>query len=187
MPNPLNFLFYIILAVISTNACCLEITRFELHKSTGSKIADIKFSKVILVKNIEYKNSSIILPLDIFKDKKYDNIRIVTKEFHDLILKNFSDGKNTKNPAKGSVNCKTPEFKITQIRKLSSPYRIANIEVVFDNSLLVILGIIKSKHNPGDFWISYPDCFEITDKNYKKLFEQQILKEFLKTNGSRNL
>lgn len=181
MPNLLNFLFYIILAGISINAYSLEITDIKIETLyKNHRVACIEFSKTIRVKNIEYKNSTIIMPLDIFKDKKYDNIRIMTKELHDVILKSFLTGKNTKKTTKDPLNYKTPEFKITQIRKLSSPYRIANVEVVFDDSLLVVLGIIKSKHNPEDFWISYPDNFEIIDKNYERIFKKQILQEFSK-------
>lgn len=151
-----------------------EIRALNISSVKGSQNKkDFEFSKTILVKNIEFKNGFLKMPLDGYKKKKYSNIKILSKDFYYKISNCFNIEKCAVRKEKKDIL-----IKVEKIFPLKSPLRIANINISFDAELVVVFGIVKEKKDEKKIWISYPKDFEIRDEVFKNNLEKLIKKEF---------
>lgn len=155
----------------------------------GLKTADVEFSKSLAVKGIEIsvdgENPFVRMPSGTPKKARssrgretaYCDARILSRSLHDSLL---SLGKNSSVAAAAGKAIEV-SYKVASARKLTSPGRIANVEVEFDSELIVTLGLMRSKN--GGYWLSYPEYFKITAAELKKELEKAVIAEGLKAAG----
>lgn len=174
----------------------LSITavRFEpAAKGEKFKKADVEFSKSIEVKGMEVSlekdNPFLRMPLSPSKEgiraprkggrgEGYSNIRILSRRMHDLLL-----GLQSSSFKPRAWAGQPPSCKVSSARKLSSPYRIANVEVEFDGDLIVTFGLMRSKSS--GYWVSYPESLRIINPQLKRDVKKAVISEGLKTVKSK--
>ncbi len=175
-----GFLLVFALGILQASWChSLSVTavRFDpAVKEENFKKADVEFSKSMEVKGVEISiekdNPFVRMPLTPSKKGKgYANIRILSKRMYDLLANLNGD---TSHLFKAGM----PAYRISSARKLSSPYRIANVEVEFDDDLIVTFGLMRSESS--GYWISYPEHFRIINRQLKREIKEAVINEGLK-------
>ena len=69
-----------------------------------------------------------------------------------------------------------PKLSVSEVRKLKSPKRVANVSLAFDGDLVVTFGVIKKAS--GELWAAYPDNFEVQNEELKGLIEKKVAEGF---------
>lgn len=156
------FLFF----TLSTYA--FDITTCQIQKSTETVKINLQINSKISIKNIIYKEDTLILPSDKYRDKEYYNIRILSKEFY-LKLKKIA----VENKCQTIQNKKNLDYKISGLKKLNSSVRVANVFLEIDKTLSLTAGIMKNKK--GELWISWPRDFVFIDREEKSILDKKIL------------
>ncbi len=162
-------------------ARALDITSMEGKKAKR----DFEFSKTVFIRGIKLENGFLKMPLDGYKTKRYSNIKILSKSFYSKLLNCFK-GKQCALSAKR----KAVSVKVEKIFPLKSPLRIANVNLSFDDDIIITFGMVKSEvrgkkrqqreKTDNEIWISYPKDFEIKNEIFKRKVEKLIKREFKK-------
>lgn len=87
-----------------------------------------------------------------------------------------------------NLTAEKPAFSIGSVRFLEGSGRLANVEVVFEDQVAVVVGVMKSAK--GSPWVSYPSRrgtdgryhkqFQIKDRALKKAVEAGVLEKFIR-------
>ncbi len=180
--------FFLFLAVVlwcvPAHALIVTCAKTQSPAKPGDSLKiNVEFSGKLAVDGIEIfpgkgKNSAR-MPLSFLKSSKdaqkakkaeYADVRLLSRKTHDLLagLSGLpSECRNSKDEEKAVA------FKIDSSKKLTSLYRVANVEADFDGDLIVTLGVMRSKN--GNYWVSYPDSFRILDDELKKEVENKVI------------
>lgn len=182
----------------------LEITSFETKKclktkcdkrlctETECKKTDVEFSKSFVVDNIKFMQipagNYIQMPLTIRKNGrkkvKYSNIKIKSRMLYDKLVKSF-EGRPSAEPAEKEIE--DVNFRVISARKLNSDFRVSNIDVIFDNELIVTFGLLKKTHPilrnkiPAVYFeVSNPQNFRFKSERLKTKIDKLVMAEGLK-------
>lgn len=172
--------------------CCivfsLDITSFETKECLPSDLrkksieksncrrSDVVFSHSFIVKNIKFVKTPagdyIQMPLTIRKydkeTKKYSNIKIISPILYNELMNAFG-GKNSAQDKPDEI-----QAEVTSVRSLNSDIRVANVDINFDDQLLVTFGVIsKSKF----FEVSVPQNFSFRSKKLRNKITNLVLKK----------
>lgn len=161
----------------------LYITDIKIKKLDDKTYATITVNNILQIKEIEIQNSNsdfkLKMPTYISKKgKPYPQIKIISKNFYDLLLKTIKENKPAKIP-----NPPKLKYKLTKLQPLKSSYRICNIEITFNDAFVVVCGVLKKRDDSLSFvWPSRKEEFGfwyeqviLTDKDLKNEIEEKIL------------
>ena len=130
--------FLLLAALVKNLSFAMPLSGFEILPQKSA--ADADFCGVFSIKNISYyetknKYGSVKMPLDISANKrKYSNIRIISKSLFNELVFNFKN----QNEFKNKKSC-FPDIKVDSKRKLKSSFRIANVDIKFDEDIIVTI------------------------------------------------
>ncbi|MCX5783069.1 MAG: hypothetical protein NTW04_01285 [Elusimicrobia bacterium] len=171
----LSIISFLTLALFfPANSFALEISDI---KSAGPDTANIAFYS-FTIENVSCLPSvkaceNIVMPVSVSpKDgKKYADAKIVGKPLFDKLILAFKSG-----PAKKAGADKL-KIKVVSVRKLSSPVRIANVDLEFDGELLLTFGLLKFKSSDGQphYKVAYPDCFKTESEKLKAIIRNAVV------------
>jgi len=157
------FIFFI------NNLFSLEITGCNYNEENFI----IEFNSSFKISGIRYNKNTIEMSYTDFGNKKFKDIFIFSKDLYQKIedIVRNCDNHISKNSVK-------PHYKVFDIKKLKSHKRVANVVVIFDDSLNVIFGVVKVNKN---FYLAYPPSnFEFIDEEFKKELTMFIINEYKK-------
>ncbi len=145
----------------------MDITSCDLSakKDTG----DFIYAGAIKINNISFKEGKVLMPVEENKGKTYENIKLVSRQAYEKLVSSFSKG-----VCDGRSKISNIPFKIKSVRKLKSPYRIANVEIEFDQTIIAVFGLIKNKD--GNLWAAIPKDLEFLDKDLQEKVKKEIIK-----------
>jgi len=164
----------LVLAVILLpvmNAAALEIiSAFPAGTESGKK-ADFVFSGSVTVKGIAFEKGGIVMPVTENKGRTYMDIKLLSKTLYAKLESCFS-----KDKCAAGGPALMPKLSVSEVRKLKSPKRVANVSLAFDGDLVVTFGVIKKAS--GEIWAAYPDNFEVQNDELKGLIEKEVAEGF---------
>lgn len=158
---------FILIAFLQPFLFGMDITSCDLSGKKDS--GNFVYSAAIMVKGISFKEGKVLMPVEQNKDKAYENIKLVSRQSYEKLVYSFSKG-----GCDSYTKISNIPFKIKFVRKLKSPYRIANVEIEFSETLLVVFGLMKNKN--GELWVSIPKDLEFLDKNLEKKVKEEVIK-----------
>lgn len=164
------------LIAVMCQANASEITSCKISQSGK---AEISFGQFYAVKNIAMKDGKIVMPVEQSKDRVYENIRIISRQTYERILSVFKKEKCISSNKKVPVN-----FKIRSVRKLKSDYRIANVEVEFDEDIMAVFGIIRNRK--GEIDVRAPADFSFINEPFKQKLFKEIISRAPKINSGKD-
>lgn len=156
-----------LLTFLPLNIFAFDITNCKITKNTQTLI-NIELNSKILIKDVVYRNNELIMPYEEYKGKQYFDIKILSKDFYLKLIKIAKENKCEITQSKKNFS-----YEISDIKKLNSKARIANVYIYIDKAINLTCGLMKSKN--GDLWISFPKNFIFLDLEEKKLLEEKIL------------
>lgn len=145
----------------------------------------IVLNNYLVIENIKlYDNGMIDFPSYNSKnDYTYDQIIFVDLNLEKYILNMIKLDKEEAY----IFDAKNVTYEIKKIHYIPESKRLANVEILLDEKIVIILGVMKS--NKGEEWISYPTIkvgnkyyktIYFLDKNLKERIEKDIILEFKK-------
>ena len=166
-------------------AAQLRVTAFKAVHSGAEKEINLTFNHALalarlrLVSNGEF--NSFQLPAYEGKNGKlYPEMRILTQRLHTEVLERaLAAFKKGPSPTSAAAQKIAPgaDFRVGSVALLPYPKRVANVEVVFENELAVVFGILKKPN--GAVELLYPGqgskCFKILDPKLRLRIEKDIL------------
>jgi glucose-6-phosphate 1-dehydrogenase len=153
--------------IFAFNLFSLEITDCNFE---GKNFFTLEFNNSFKIQKIKYNKNILEMPYTKFSDKKFKDLFIYSKDLYQKI-------ENSIQSCKKSVSKQFPNVSYTvfDIKKLKSQKRVANITVLFDNSLNVVFGVVKMRN----FYLVYPPSFfKFVDENFKKEVFNFIIKKY---------
>lgn len=160
--------------MLASGAGAVGITGAELSGKPPSRKADLVFSGGLAVSNISFRGGAVVMPLTVYKDRSYADIKLLSKDLYRRIEACFS-GSGCVQKAKAAV----PAVRVDLVRPLRSETRLANAEVSFDGDLRVVLGVMKSRY--GGLWVAYPPDFRVTDARLKRTIAEAVKDAYART------
>jgi hypothetical protein len=158
---------FVIVFFLINSLFSLEVTNCNFE---GKNFFTIEFNNSFKIEKIKYNKNTLEMPYTEFSDKKFKDLFIYSKDLYQKI-ENFIQ--NCKKPV--SRQFSNISYTVFDIKKLNSQKRVANITVLFDNSLNVVFGIVKMKN----FYLVYPPSFfKFVDENFKKEVFNFIIKKY---------
>jgi hypothetical protein len=149
------------------NASALDIISASPVKTEKGKISDFVFSGSVTVRGIAFEKSAVVMPVTVNKGREYTDIKLLSKTIYAKLEACFLKAKCA---AAGPFLM--PKVSVSEVRKLKSPKRVANVTLAFDGDLVVTFGVIKKAS--GEIWAAYPDNFEVQNEELKGLIESKV-------------
>ncbi len=145
----------------------------------------IVLNNYLVIENIKlFDSGTIEFPSYNSKnDYTYDQIIFVDLNLEKYIL----DMIKLNSEEKSIFNAKNVIYEIKKIHYIPNSKRLANVEILLDNKIIMILGVMRG--NKGEEWVSYPSIkvgnkyyktIYFLDKNLKSKIEKDIILEFKK-------
>ena len=153
------------------NSAALELISASPVKTEKGKIADFVFSGSVTVRGIAFEKGAIVMPVTENKGREYTDIKLLSKTFYAKLEACF-----LKNKCAAGGPFLMPKLSVSEVRKLKSPKRVANVSLAFDGDLVVTFGVIKKAS--GELWAAYPDNFEVQNEELKGLIEKKVAEGF---------
>lgn len=160
-------------AALQAPAAALDITAVVPAAVKGAAAADFAFGP-FSVKGIAWDNGAVVLPATVYKDKTYQDVKILSKSLYARLESCFRSGCA---PSRAAAR---PKVKVSDFRPLKSAFRVANAEVVFDGELSVTAGVMASSKEPGTFWVSFPGSVSFRDPAFKSAAESAVIAAWAK-------
>ena len=163
----------------------VTITSIEKEELTGKHFVSVTINNLIKIKEIliieENGRKLVKVPEYVSKEGKvYTNIVIMSEK----IKKDIEDGIILEIP--GAKGNKKLDYKIKKIFFLQSKSRRANLEIIFNDDLKVICGVMEDK--TGELWIAWPSRKDVKlgwieqvtfiNQKFKKIVEEEILAKY---------
>ena len=183
---------FLIPAVAAARISVTSVRVEKLSSSAGPVLrrAEVGLNRVIRVRNVEFLQMGGIsfLRMPVYRDKDgkpHAQIRVLDQGLYEEMLQAVFTGKR----APTETVAKDIPFKVGRVQILESSFRVANVEVVLDDSLTVVFGMLKDEKT-GRFRISYPveklkngrysEQVIIKDGDLKNRIEKEVMAEFAK-------
>jgi hypothetical protein len=158
---------FVIVFFLINSLFSLEVTNCNFD---GKNFFTLEFNNSFEIQKIKYNKNTLEMPYTEFSDRKFKDLFIYSKDLYQKIEKSIQ---NCKKPV--SRQFTNISYTVFDIKKLNSQKRVANITVLFDNSLNVVFGVVKMKN----FYIVYPPSFfKFVDENFKKEIFNFIIKKY---------
>ncbi len=163
----------------------ITITSIEKEELVGKHFVSVTINNLIKIKEILIieKNGVkfVKFPEYLTKDGKvYTNIAIISEK----IKKDIEDAIILGIP--GEKENEELNYKINKIFFLRSKSRRANVEIIFNDDLKIICGVMENK--TGDLWIAWPSRKDdklgwighvtFLNQKFKKMVEKEILAKY---------
>jgi len=164
----------LVLAVILLpvmNAAALDIISASPAKTEKGKKSDFVFSGSVTVRGIAFEKGAVVMPVTENKGREYTDIKLLSKGLYAKLEACFS-----KDKCAAGGPFLMPKLAVSEVKKLKSPKRVANVSLAFDGDLVVIFGVIKKAS--GEIWAAYPDNFEVQNDELKALIEKKVAEGF---------
>lgn len=153
------------------NAAALEIISASPAKTEKGKKADFVFSGSAAVKGIAFEKGAVVMPVTENNGRTYTDIKLLSKTIYAKLEACF-----LKDKCAAGGPFLMPKLSVSEVRKLKSPKRVANVSLAFDGDLVVTFGVIKKAS--GEIWAAYPDNFEVRNDELKGLIEKKVAGAF---------
>ncbi|PIS47267.1 MAG: hypothetical protein COT17_04350 [Elusimicrobia bacterium CG08_land_8_20_14_0_20_51_18] len=147
------------------------VSSCKIIKSSSSVKVDLFFDGAFAVKGMVYRDGVLFMPSDGYGDRRYDNIRLLSKSVYQAAEKNALGG-----ACREQVLYRKPELKVLRLTALKSPGRVANVSLTVSGVLNVVAGVIKRKN--GGFWVAWPDGFVFARKEDRAYADSLILSRY---------
>lgn len=170
--NKISAAFALVLS-LAARPGALEITNAGLSGPASSAKADIVFSGAISVKNIALKKDAVVMPLTVYKEREYADIKLLSKGLYWKLRSCFDKG-GCGSKAKAAV----PAIKVEGVRVSTASARAANVEVSFDGELKVVFGVVKNLY--GGLWVAYPPDFKVKGAPLKGAIAKAVMEAYTK-------
>ncbi|MFH1619759.1 MAG: hypothetical protein ABIG11_07615 [bacterium] len=149
------------------------------HKDKGPAKVEVELSGIMVVSGIVIAPSVLRMPVTVSKaGRKYADVRLLSRKLYNSLIAFKPAAFKPK-----AVRAAKPSFKVLSARKLSSTYRVANVEVDFDADLAVTAGLLKKRE--GNYSVSWPGSFRIKDSAFRKEVEKAVVEAGLKELSSK--
>lgn len=167
----------------------IVITKVEFKETERGKQAIIEINGAMKIKEIDVTEKAgktiIKFPTYVSRSgREYPQVKILSKAVHDKIVKAIEEGKVV--PPE-----KVPplKYKITKFFPLRARVRKANAEVTFNEAITIVIGVMESRKEKGEYWIAWPSrrdeefgrwIRQVTfrDKKFKEEIEEEIIKKY---------
>ena len=162
------------------NAAALDIISASPARTEKGKISDFVFSGSVTVRSIAFEKGAIVMPVTENKGREYTDIKLLSKTIYAKLEACFSEDSASWRSRKCAAGGPflMPKLSVSEVRKLKSPKRVANVSLAFDGDLVVTFGVIKKAS--GELWAAYPDNFEVQNEELKGLIEKKVAEGFRK-------
>lgn len=205
-----NFILFVLIFFLSFNNFIFSknlVNKLEQNKNTQKTEKKYKITSILtipeekhkririilnnylVIENIKYYNDGTIeFPsYESKNNSKYEQIIFLDRNLEKYLISMIKNDKEENY----NFNASNVKYEIKNIFKLDTKSsRLANVELILDDKVLIILGVMKGKKGKPN-WISYPT--EKIDNSYhkqiyflnnklKEKIEKDILKEFVKVN-----
>ncbi|MFA6433680.1 MAG: hypothetical protein WCW52_03185 [Elusimicrobiales bacterium] len=152
-------------------ACALEITSAVPVVSGKRQTSDFVFSRSLAVKGIAFENGAVVMPVAVYKEREYADIRLLSKTLYGKLESCFSGDK-----CSYSGKISAPKLSVLEVKTLKSRVRVANVALSFDGDLSVVFGVLKKIS--GGVRAAYPENFEAKDPALRDLIETKVKEGF---------
>lgn len=179
----INKLFLMLILLMPGIASAMNVTiepgsMKDDKSANGNKQADLNLSGLI-VRKVLWQDGALLMPVTVSNDRSYNDVKLISRELYrkmeDCFVNGCRESSSLDNPPLPSIG------KIV-IRKLNSKIRVSNIEISFDNGIVVSVGIMAENYPDGTFWLSYPQSIGFSSSRLQKEADDFVFRMFSEEN-----
>jgi len=168
-------LFILLIFLPSTSFSIMVATERDSVKSNH---ADMNLSGLI-VRKVIWEDGAVIMPVTVASERIYQDVKLVSRELYLKMENCFINGCPEYSE---SLVPPMPRVKFESLKKLNSKVRVSNIDVSFDDSIIVTIGVMASNYQEGSFWLSYPQSIDFSNPALKQETERVVFDAWIAEN-----
>ena len=173
------FVFWLLLIFSYCFASDYVVTNILKVNTADETRVRVIFNNFLVIENIKvFHDKSIEMPFYENKQgKKYLQVEIIDPELEQILLDSIENYISTQ-----IFVIQKPKFEIKNITPIKNSKRRANVELVIDNKILIICGVMETRSGT---WVAWPASKKFDEKYHKDVYilnsklEEQIEKDIL--------
>lgn len=177
-------LFFLFLLVLLPSAAFSAMTvSVEPASMKNNRQADLNLSGLI-VRKVLWEDGALLMPVTVSNDRSYSDVKLTSRDLYlkmeDCFINGCREAASTDKPD-------LPVVTVEAIKKLNSKFRVTNIEISFDSSIIVSVGIMAENYPNGTFWLSYPQSIDFSSSELKEKTDDVIFSAYAAENPHINV
>lgn len=175
------------LALLVLSGCLTPLSAMVVSVEPGSiknnRQADMNLSGLI-VRKVQWEDGALMMPVTVSNDRSYFDVKLISRELYLKMEDCFVNGCRESTPADRPT---LPVVKVEAIKKLNSKFRVSNIEISFDSSITVSVGIMAENYPDGTYWLSYPQSIDFASPLLKEQTDNVVFGAYAAENPHLNI